>query len=221
MSRGFIFDMNGTMVDDMAFHQQAWGNVINGKLNANLTDEQLKLEMYGKNEEVLERIFGKGRFTAAEMHEIAMGKEDAYQEAFRPHLKLIDGLQTFLDRAKEEHIPMAIGTAAIPHNLDFVLDNLHLRHYFSAIVSANDVKESKPHPETFLLGATGMNVRPEDCVVFEDAPKGVEAALNAGMKAVAVTTVHEAADFARYSNVLFCISDYNDPRLNELFATQN
>ena len=217
--RAFIFDMNGTMVDDMYYHATAWGNIINGELNANLTGEQLNKEMYGKNEEVLERIFGKGRFTAEEINSISQNKEAAYQKAFKPHLKLIAGLHVFLEKAHEHGIPIAIGTAAIPYNLDFILDNLDIRHYFTTIISAEDVTISKPHPETFLLAAAGLNVSPDECIVFEDAPKGVEAALNAGMKAIAVTTMHEAADFAQYENVLFCIKDYTDVRLNILFNT--
>ncbi|MDR3680449.1 MAG: HAD family phosphatase [Flavipsychrobacter sp.] len=219
MSKGFIFDMNGTMIDDMGYHSIAWGNIINGVLQANLTPDELKLQMYGKNEEVLERIFGKGRFTIDEMNELALQKEHAYQQAYMPHLKLIDGLEAFLKKAGSMSIPMSIGTAAIPFNVDFVLDNLDLKHYFSAVITANDVSESKPHPETFLKCATAMQVPAQDCIVFEDSPKGVEAALNAGMNAVAITTMHVAADFDKYNNVLFCIADYTTPKLQSLFTS--
>ena len=71
---------------------------------------------------------------------------------------------------------MAIGSAAIPFNIDFILDQLDIRKYFKAIVSAEDVGISKPHPETFLKAARLINVDPSLCLVFEDAPKGVEAA---------------------------------------------
>ena len=151
--------------------------------------------MYGKNEEVLERVFGKGKFTRMKWKSFRSRKEEMYQEAFRPHLQLIDGLHQFLQKAYEHNIPMAIGSAAIPFNIDFVLDNLDIRHYFSAMVSADDVVKSKPHPQTFLDAAEKLGVNPADCIVFEDAPKGVETALNAGMQAVAITTTHEPAEF--------------------------
>src|SRR6476661_3495938 len=191
MKKAFIFDLNGTMVHDMHFHAEAWGSIINGELNGNLTHEQVKREMYGKNEEVLERVFGKGKFTPEEMEKLSIRKEERYQEAFRPHLELINGLQQFLQKAYERNIPMAIGSAAIPFNIDFVLNNLNIRHYFSAIVSADDVVLSKPHPETFLKAAAQLGVAPADCLVFEDVPKGAEAARNAGMSAVVLTTTHE------------------------------
>lgn len=203
----------------MRFHAEAWGSIINNELNGNLTPEQVKQEMYGKNEEVLVRIFGNERFGAEEMQSLSLRKEDRYQQAFMPHLQLIPGLHAFLQRAYEYGIPMAIGSAAIPYNINFVLDNLHIRHYFSAIISADDVVKSKPHPQTFLDAAKALGVSPGSCIVFEDAPKGVESALNAGMQAVVLTTTHSKEEFAQYENVILYTPDYNDERLYQFFAT--
>jgi beta-phosphoglucomutase len=215
--KAFIFDLNGTMIDDMEYHSIAWFNILNNDLKAGLSRAEVKREMYGKNGELLERIFGKGHFTEAEVDAISQKKENSYQEAFRPYLKLIDGLPDLLKKADEKGIKMAIGSAAIPFNIDFVLDNLGIRHYFPVVVSANDVAISKPHPETFLKAAAELNVSAGDCVVFEDAPKGVEAALNAGMKCVVLTTMHEKEEFLQYPNILGYIVDYRDPSLDELF----
>ena len=112
---------------------------------------------------------------------------------------------------------MAIGSAAIPFNIDFVLDNLSLRHYFKTIISADDVVLSKPHPETYIKCADSLGVAYHDCIVFEDSPKGVKAAEAAGMKAVAITTYHEPNDFSALTNILFFIEDYSDIKLQELF----
>ena len=220
MKKALIFDMNGTMVDDMSYHAEAWRNIINGELNGNLSPEEVKREMYGKNEEVLERVFGQNKFDVEEMNRISIKKEEAYQNAFRPHLTLIEGLPEFLEKAAAQNILMAIGTAAIPFNIDFVLDNLNLRHYFRAIISADDVERSKPHPETFLKAAAALGLKPDDCIVFEDSPKGIETALNAGMQAVAVTTMHDEEDFKQYDNILLFIKDYSDERLQSfIFGT--
>jgi len=214
--KAFIFDLNGTMINDMDFHIKAWSQVLNEDLGANLGWEEVKKEMYGKNSELLVRIFGEDRFTDEEMHELSIGKEQKYQADYKKHLKLIEGLPAFLANAQKSGISMAIGSAAIMFNIDFVLDNLDIRHYFSSIVSADDVKISKPHPETYLEAAAKMSVLPKDCLVFEDAPKGVEAALNAGMQAVVITTMHEAHEFAAYPNIFCFISDYTDPQLKAL-----
>jgi HAD superfamily hydrolase (TIGR01509 family) len=150
------------------------------------------------------------------MEFLSMGKEKRYQQSYRSHLKLIDGLDEFLKRAYDAKIPMGIGSAAIPFNIDFVLDQLDIRKYFSAIVSADDVVTSKPDPETFLKAARMLNTAPADCLVFEDAPKGVEAARNAGISCVVLTTLHSRSDFPFTDHVVAFIKDYNDPYILSL-----
>ena len=214
--KAFIFDLNGTMIDDMAFHVKAWYHLLNDELGAGLSEEQVKVQMYGKNSEVMDRIFGKGHFSVEEADRLSLEKEKKYQAAYLPHLKLIEGLGDFLEAARQRHIPMAIGSAAIPFNIDFVLDNLHLRKYFSAIVSANDVEYSKPDPETYLKAAALLHTAPQHCLVFEDAPKGVEAAFNAGMQSVVLTTTHEKDEFLQYPNVVHFTEKYSNALILEL-----
>lgn len=218
--KAFLFDLNGTMIDDMQYHLKIWYDVLNNDLGANLSMEEVRSHMYGKNDELLARIFGKGKFTQAQVDEITERKEIKYQEMYRPHLDLLPGLFDFLKQADDQGIKMGIGSAAIPFNIDFVLDNLNIRKYFPIVVSAHDVLESKPHPEVFLKVADRLKVKPEECVVFEDAPKGVEAARNAGMESVAITTMHSKEEFDAYSNVLCFIKDYTDQELTRLFGNQ-
>jgi beta-phosphoglucomutase len=216
MIKAILFDLNGTMIDDMEYHARAWSDILNNDLKANLTIEEVRKEMYGKNSEVLIRVFGEGKFTEEEMDKLSIEKEKRYQKEFSPELKLINGLDRFLVEASNKNIKMAIASAAIPFNIDFVLDNLHLRKFFAAIVSADDVVTSKPHPETFLKAARLLNTPAQDCIVFEDAPKGVEAAQNAGMKTVVLTTMHEKKEFAQYTNIIAFVKDYSDPFFSNL-----
>ena len=214
--QGFVFDLNGTMIHDMEYHTSAWQHVLNHDLGGNFTWEEVKPQMYGKNQEVLVRLFGPDRFTEQEMQHVSVAKEKRYQQEFRPHLRLLPGLPEFLAAAHQRHIPMAIGSAAIPFNMDFVLDNLNIRHYFNAVVSADDVALSKPHPETFLKAAELLGVSPADCLVFEDVPKGAEAAQNAGMQAVVLTTTHQPAEFSYLQNVLHFANDFSDEFMKTL-----
>ncbi len=216
INKAFIFDMNGTMIDDMAYHAKGWYNILTDDLGATLTFEEVSREMYGKNSEVMERVFGKGKFTVEEMDFWSIEKEKRYQAAYLPQLALIEGLDVFFDAAYDAKIPMSIGSAAIPFNINFVLDNLHLHKYFKAIVSADDVAISKPHPETFTKAAELMGVAPAHCIVFEDAPKGVEAAQNAGMQCVVLTTMHEAEEFSKYNNIISFIKNYTQLRVEDL-----
>jgi|SRR5450432_1410460 beta-phosphoglucomutase len=209
--RALIFDLNGTMINDMEFHIRAWTEILNEELKAGLSPEQVKSQMYGKNSELFSRVFGKDSFSEEEMEHWSMEKEKRYQEAYRPHIQLIDGLGDFLKKAFEKNIPMAIGSAAIPFNIDFILDQLDIRKYFSAIVSANDVRISKPDPETFLKAASLLQVEPSSCLVFEDAPKGVEAAQSAGIPCVVLTTMYNRNNFPGMNRILAFIQDYTDP----------
>jgi HAD superfamily hydrolase (TIGR01509 family) len=217
LPKAFLFDLNGTMVDDMEYHVRAWFGILNDDLKANMSWEAVRGQMYGKNTELFLRVFGKNHFSDEEMERWSMEKERRYQKNFLPHLRLIDGLDDFLKQAKAKRIKMAIGSAAIPFNIDFVLDNLHIRHYFDAIVSADDVAISKPDAETYLKAAKLIKAEPERCIVFEDAPKGVEAALNAGMRAVVLTTMHNRNEFSQYNNVLAFVKNYEDDYLKSLF----
>lgn len=215
-TRAFIFDLNGTMIDDMSYHIKAWYRIVN-EMGAKLDYDQVKEECYGKNGELLERVF-PGRFSDTEKDTISIDKEKQYQQEYRPHLKLINGLDKLLTEAKENNIKMAIGSAAIRFNIDFVLDGLDIASYFDAIVSADDVSTSKPDPETFIKCAQKMGVNPADCIVFEDSPKGVEAAQRAGMKAVVITTMSEAEEFSQFDNVIQYITDYNGLTQKKLLA---
>jgi beta-phosphoglucomutase len=202
----FIFDMNGTMIDDMQYHITAWHRILNS-LGANISLERMKAECYGKNHELLERIF-PGRYSNEEKDTMSLEKEKQYQQEFRPHLKLIKGLPLLLEQSHKAGIKMAIGSAAITYNINFVLNGLNIRKYFDAIVSADDVIDSKPHPETFAKCAEQLGLPAARCLVFEDSPKGVEAALNAGMDCLVITTMHTADEFDSYSNVISCVPDY-------------
>lgn len=213
-ARAFLFDLNGTMIDDMQYHIVAWHRILN-ELGAGLSIERVREECYGKNNELLERIF-PSRFSDEEKNRMSREKEEQYQSEFRPHLQLIPGLQEFLARAHAAGIKMAIGSAAIMFNIDFVLDGLGIRHYFDAIVSADDVHFSKPHPETYLVCAEKLGVKPEDCIVFEDVPKGVEAAFNAGMKSVVITSTHEKEEFNTNHHILKFIADFHDDFLKNI-----
>lgn len=210
----FLFDLNGTMIDDMPFHIRAWHRIVNG-MGANISMERAKAECYGKNHDFIERIF-PGKYSYAEKDRMSLEKEKGYQQEYSQHLKLIGGLEDFLHEAKSAGIKTAIGSAAIRFNIDFVLDGLGLHHLIDAVVSADDVQDSKPHPETFLKCADALNVQPADCLVFEDTPKGVETALRAGMDCIVICTLHQPEEFAQYGNIIGFIDNYQNPQLTNL-----
>jgi len=211
--KAVIFDLNGTMINDMRYHELAWYDVFVKQLKAPLTFEEVKVQLYGRSDEIFHRIFGPGRFSRKEIDTITNRKEEKYREEFLPHLKLINGLDVFLEKLRSNKVPLAIGTAAPVLNVDFVLDNLNLRHYFQAVIGPEDVAVSKPDPEVFLKASSRLGISPEQCVVFEDSPKGIEAASRAGMKAIGITSYHTSEELKNQS-MLLTIDDYTDGQLD-------
>ncbi len=212
--RGIIFDMDGTMVDNMMVHHRAWQRKL-ASLGFEMSMEEVMEKVHGVNEEILEKLFGD-RFTAAERKQIAWEKEAEYRAIFKPELKLVDGLPALLDQLKKIEFPFGVGTAAPAENADFVLDELGIRPYFKTVVHAGDVSNGKPHPEVFQKAASGIGIPTEHCLVFEDSPTGVHTAQNAGCLAVAVLTTHQQEEFEKYDNVVGYIEDFTAVSLKKM-----
>ncbi|WP_051292718.1 HAD family hydrolase [Olivibacter sitiensis] len=214
--KAVLFDLNGTMVDDMQYHIQGWKEALHKCLGVDVGVERLNREMYGKNVEVLKRLLPDRGFSPSEIRALEKEKEERYRKNFEPHLKLLDGLYNFLFFLQDHRIKIAIGSAAIQENIDFVLDGLHIRSMIDAVVSADEVKESKPSPETYLQCASKLQLPPAECLVFEDNPNGVLSAQRAGMDAVVVMTMHGPDDFVGLDNVKAFVADFTDPILREI-----
>ncbi|MBK6933282.1 MAG: HAD family phosphatase [Saprospirales bacterium] len=207
MIQGFIFDMDGTMVDNMMVHHRAWQRKL-ARLGLHLSLEAVKESIHGINEEIVERLFGN-RFSPAERRQVAAEKEAEYRAIFLPDLKLVNGLGAFLRDAHAQGIPMGIGTAAPPENVQFVLDHLQLHELFGAVIDARMVQKGKPDPEVFLYVARQLGLPPQNCLVFEDSPTGAEAARRAGMPAVILTTTHRPEEFDRFGHILQMAPDFS------------
>ncbi|MBK8504356.1 MAG: HAD family phosphatase [Saprospiraceae bacterium] len=213
---GFIFDMDGTMVDNMMVHHRAWQKKL-ATLGIEMSMAEVKEHIHGVNEEILERLFGE-RFTLAERKQVAYEKEAEYRVIFKDQLSLIPGLHQFLSEAFQKGIPMAIGTAAPPENVDFVLDRLNLRHYFGGVIHARNVSRGKPDPETFVLAAQSIGIPTERCLVFEDSLAGAHTAKNAGCPAIIVTSTHQQQEFEHFDHILKFINDFSEINLEEVLS---
>ncbi len=180
--RGFLFDMDGVVCHNMPAHEEAWRLFLKGH-GIELELKEFREKTMGMPTHEVLRFYGvKGT---------ADKKEELYRSLYKP--RAMPGLRAFLKAAKEQ--ALGLGTGSKGDNVSFILDGLKLRGAFGAVIDGSMVKKGKPHPETFLLLADALKVRPKDCVVFEDSLLGEEAARRAGMQVVGITSSHRAGEF--------------------------
>lgn len=205
--KALIFDMDGTLVDNMRYHDQAWEQ-WHHRHGYEFDSASFFERTAGRSNHEIFASFVPD-LTPALADALAQSKESIYQELYRPHLKPLTGLLTLLNQARQLGLKMAVGTAAPLTNVAFTLDNLDLHPWFETVVHPGPGVRGKPNPDIFLEAARRMGVAPKDCLVFEDAPLGIEAARRAGMNAVAMTTMLQAKDFESFDNIVATVPDFS------------
>jgi beta-phosphoglucomutase family hydrolase len=183
-----IFDMDGVIVNSNPFHRQAW-EVFNRRYGLETT-EAMHDAMYGKwNGDIVRGFFGAD-LSDEEVVARGAAKEAVYREliAHRLHEMLVPGISSFLELYRP--CPMAVASNAEPENIRLILDNAGLRGFFQVVVDGHQVALPKPNPEIYLRVAQLLQIRPENCIVFEDSYVGVQSALAAGMRVVGIRTTH-------------------------------
>lgn len=182
-----IFDLDGVICDTAKYHYRAWRDLA-ATLGFELTpmhDEHMK--GVGRMES-LDLILDWAQLSLPydEKLRLCEQKNNHFVELIQTisPSDILPGVELFLQSVKTHGIKIALGSAS--KNAPVILQKLQIAHYFDAIVDGNHVSKAKPNPEVFLKGAEATNTQPNECVVFEDATSGVEAALNAGMYVVGV-----------------------------------
>ena len=186
--KGVIFDMDGTLVDNMHFHQQAWLAFLS-RYDITVTEAEYHARNVGTITEIIPKYFPQVT-DRAEIVRLGREKETLYREIYRTHIQALPGLKTFLQTLQENRVSIALATAADRGNIDFTLDALGIRPYFNAIIGSEAVSKGKPDPEVFLKSAERLGLPSVQCVAFEDSTSGIEAAKAAGMKVVGLATTH-------------------------------
>ena len=193
--QALIFDMDGTMVDSMPWHAKAWVEYAR-RHSMDLDVPAFMVQTTGKNAfECACALMGR-TVSAEESERITAEKEGIYRELFAANFSAVGGFERFAAQAHEMGLKVAIGTAGDQDNVNFVLGNLQMQPPAHAIARGDEGLPGKPHPDIFLKAAERLAVDPAACVVFEDAPHGIEAARRAGMRAVGIGTTHNAQDLS-------------------------
>ena len=188
---GVIFDWDGVIVDSSRTHEAAW-ELLGLEAGRSLPEGHFKRSFGRKNDEIIPQILG-WRVSAGEIVRLGRRKEELYRQVLREQgIAPLPGVRDFLAALKAAAVPCAVGSSTERLNIDTIMAGIGLGEYFNTIVSADDTTRGKPDPQVFLLGAQRLGVPPEQCIVFEDAFAGLEAARAGGMKAIGVATTHPA-----------------------------
>ena len=205
---GFIFDMDGTLVDNMHYHTDAWRQMLLEN-DVEMDAEEFLIKTAGKtNREIIPQIFKN--ISDERVAELGERKETLYRELFLKYRRPVDGVVEFLEASRQLGINMAVATAAPTANVEFVLDGLNLRRYFAAVTTAADISNGKPDPEIFLTSAEKLGVEPRNCLVFEDALNGFEAAHRARMRSIGIATVNPIERILELDSVVEAHADFSE-----------
>jgi beta-phosphoglucomutase len=194
MKLGVIFDMDGVLVASGPAHAASW-RVIARRDGIEISDADFKKQFGRPSRDIVRTIWGE-QTSDADVKRIDDAKEAAYRELIRGMVPLTIGVRETLHGLRGAGMKIAIGTSGPRENVALVLEESRLSPLFDAVVTGVDVKNGKPAPECFLLAAERMGLSPSACVVVEDAPVGIQAALAAEMKCIALVGTHPAERLA-------------------------
>ena len=212
--QAMLFDLDGTLIDSMPHHHDAWV-LWHAKRGLPLDGDAFFTATAGRsNAEILGDMLPAA--SSAEIDAMADEKEALYREIAARSLTLIDGAQAFVAQAREAGLRLAVCTASTPKNMALAFERFGIDGWVETVTSPADGLRGKPHPDIFVEAARRLGVSPAACLVFEDAPLGIEAARRAGMRAVALTTTLPAEAFTAFDNLIGIAADFNGLDLSAL-----
>ena len=209
LTQALIFDMDGTIVDSMPHHALSW-LAFGKKHKLKLSLDEMMQRTTGRNGlECVRVLLDEPDLDEATAWNMVHEKEMLYREIYGPLFEEVAGFKQFAAQARTRGLKIGLGTAGDIHNVNFVLQHLQLQPEPDAIARGDEGLTGKPTPAIFLEAAKRIQIPAENCIVFEDAPFGIEAARRAGMRAVAICTGHSASDLAG-PHVIAAAANYHE-----------
>lgn len=211
--QGILWDMDGVLVETGELHYLTWKSTM--ALNNVHIDRAFFKRTFGMNNwGALTELFGELP-DKAWCERFIDQKEAAFRDLARGNLKPLEGVLQVLQHFQQQGLKQAVATSAPAENMRLILDELGINQYFDAAISAANWP-GKPNPMVFLEAAKALGLPPENCLVFEDAIAGVQAAHRAGMPCIAITTTNTAADLAAAELVIDRYDQLGDCQIDSI-----
>ncbi len=208
-----LWDMDGVLADSTRLHFLSWVNTFE-KRSVEITYEMFTRTFGRNNRSVLTDILGRPP-AEDELEEIAEEKENWFREHIPGNMDLLPGVLDWLQRFQAWGFGQAVASSAPQENIELLVDTLDIRSYFGGLVSAAKLP-GKPNPAVFLEAAKRLGSAPENCVVMEDAPAGVEGARRGGMKCIAVLTTQQASALQGADIIVHRLTDLTEAQIRAL-----
>ena len=212
--KGLLFDMDGTLVDNLAYHFAAF-DAYAKREGFNLL-EPMSLKFNGMHSDaIFTRVLSEDVVAKYGLDRLNREKEEVYREMYRPHIKPIKGIMELLRAAKAAGVKCAVGSSGCRENVEMIIEGLGIADLIDGSISGSDVTHGKPHPEIFTKAHEALGLKAEECIVVEDAVNGILAGVAAGCKCIAITTTASAETLTE-AGASLCVEDYSTVTIDDL-----
>lgn len=209
MIEGAIFDMDGVLVDNAAWHIRAF-DIFCTRYGIDDWREKLSSAFGMGNDDIMKLIMPEDVIREKGLTELSDEKEAVYREIYRPVMQPVAGLTDLLEMLHDAGIRCAVGSSGCRANVDFVLDECGIRPFFDVTVNGDMVTRCKPDPEIYLAAAEKLGMDPACCIVFEDAKAGIRAARSAGIGCVVALSTTLPREELRQTEADRIVGDFRD-----------
>ena len=217
--KGLLFDVDGTLVDNLAYHFAAFDEYARREGFTLLQPMSLKMNGMHSNQ-IFPMMVGDKVVAEYGLDRLNREKEEVYREMYHDKVEPIAGLIDFLKAAKAAGVKCALGSSGCRDNVNMIINGLGIADYVDASISGSDVTNGKPHPEIFTKAHEAMGLKAEECIVVEDAVNGILAGVAAGCKCLAITTTATAEELTK-AGADICVADYTTVTIDQLKSLLN
>ena len=186
MIKGIIFDMDGTIVDSLPYHHEAWKIFFNENQVENFSDK-LKDYKGGGTLDLMKAVYGN-KYSLKDLKNMSDEKEVIFRDIYKGKINPIEGFKKFLIDIKSKHILVGLASNAVRKNVSLIINELNIFNDFDSIICGDEVNNGKPNPEMFNKTINRFNIKKDECLIFEDSLEGVKAAKNSGIKVVGISS---------------------------------
>ncbi len=212
--KGLLFDMDGTLVDNLAYHFMAFDAYAEREGFTLLEPVSLKINGMHSND-IFPLLLGNEVVAQYGLDRLNREKEEVYRDMYRPKIAPIAGVIELLKEAKKAGVKCAIGSSGCRENVEMIIEGLGIAELIDGSISGSDVTHGKPHPEIFTKAHEALGLKAEECIVVEDAVNGIVAGVRAGCKCLAVTTT-ATAEVLTEAGASLCVEDYSTVTIEKI-----